>query len=847
MTQASSGGGGGQIPSALGWYQIPNTAMSSICPNYPEIQANQGCAGINRQWGSALADTSRNRMVIWGGGHNGYYGNEVYSINLNNNPINITLLKDASHGSAIANLSSCPDAYSDGNPTPRHTGGGMVYLPAQDAYHTHGWGLPPCGNFGNGMWWFNPNSATWTAKNPSGGPRPDQEGSVATEAFDSVTGNIYRVEANAGALWQYNPAANSWTDLKNLAVCSGTDLEGAIDPGRRLYFCLGSGNFQSYSLNSPYTLKNLTGTNCGGIASQSPVGFEYDTVQKLMIIWSGGNTVFQYNPDTDSCISVTYPGGPPAQLASGTYGRFRYFPALGVFIVVNDYNQNAYSLRLTQGSGGGSTGPNISGITVTSIATTGATVSWTTDVPATTQVEYGTTTAYGSSTTLNASLVTSHSQALTGLAVSTLYHYRVHSKNSGGTESISGDAAFTTSSGSDTTPPTVSITAPSSGATVSGTVSVTANASDNVGVTSVQFQLDGANLGAALTASPYSTSWDTTTASNGTHALTAQARDAAGNVGNATAVSVTVSNSTSTALQDFQNRCAQAGVIVCQGFDDASVFAPATYPASGVYPDGGNSFSHISQDTTVSASGGGSLKFTVPSMAGANNAGYWRQLFAPSLTAGPSSATVFGQNSTFYIQYRQRFSPEYLTNQWPQTGGGTTFWKQQIISSDQSTCGNIELTTVNGNMKGFPQMYSQCGADSLIVALANGDYLLEQGDTSTTGYNCHYQQANNTSTSCFDYPSNTWVTFFYKIQIGTWGQANSTIQAWVSVGGQPYQEWINMPNHILNQDAGLPAYDTVTLLTYMTGRDSSVSAGPTAFTWFDELIVSSNPIAAPNN
>src|SRR5882724_3886433 len=94
----------------------------------------------------------------------------------------------------------------------------------------------------------------------------------------------------------------------------------------------------------------------------------------------------------------------------------------------------------------------------------------------------------------------------------------------------------------DTTPPTVSITAPVSGATVFGTTSVTASASDNVGVVGVQFRLDGSNLGAEDTTAPYSVSWNTTATSNGSHTLTAVARDAAGNVSPVSAVTVTVNN-----------------------------------------------------------------------------------------------------------------------------------------------------------------------------------------------------------------------------------------------------------------------------------------------------------------
>ncbi len=96
----------------------------------------------------------------------------------------------------------------------------------------------------------------------------------------------------------------------------------------------------------------------------------------------------------------------------------------------------------------------------------------------------------------------------------------------------------------DATAPTVSISAPANGATVTGTVPVSANASDNVAVVGVQFLLDGANLGVEDTSSPYSVSWNTATATPGTHALTARARDAAGNTTTSSAINVTVPDTT---------------------------------------------------------------------------------------------------------------------------------------------------------------------------------------------------------------------------------------------------------------------------------------------------------------
>lgn len=94
----------------------------------------------------------------------------------------------------------------------------------------------------------------------------------------------------------------------------------------------------------------------------------------------------------------------------------------------------------------------------------------------------------------------------------------------------------------DTTNPSVSITSPVNGQNISGVVTVLADASDNIGVAGVQFKLDGSNLGSEDTTSPYNTSWNTASTTNGSHTLLAVARDAAGNVSTSTPVAITVSN-----------------------------------------------------------------------------------------------------------------------------------------------------------------------------------------------------------------------------------------------------------------------------------------------------------------
>jgi fibronectin type 3 domain-containing protein len=122
------------------------------------------------------------------------------------------------------------------------------------------------------------------------------------------------------------------------------------------------------------------------------------------------------------------------------------------------------------------------------------------------------------------------------------YYYRVVAEDAAGNASAP-SAEATGESLADTTAPTVDLTAPTAGATVRAIVAVSANAADEAGVASVQFQLDGANLGAEDTSAPYSVNWDTTAADPGSHSLRAIARDAAGNATTSAAVTVTVDNS----------------------------------------------------------------------------------------------------------------------------------------------------------------------------------------------------------------------------------------------------------------------------------------------------------------
>jgi uncharacterized protein (TIGR03118 family) len=102
----------------------------------------------------------------------------------------------------------------------------------------------------------------------------------------------------------------------------------------------------------------------------------------------------------------------------------------------------------------------------------------------------------------------------------------------------------------------VAITAPAAG-TVSGSVPVTASASDNTGISRVDFQLKigtaaATTIGSATTA-PYTITWNTTTVANGAATLTAVAFDAAGNSTTSAGIAVTVNNVAAVTFQQLQD------------------------------------------------------------------------------------------------------------------------------------------------------------------------------------------------------------------------------------------------------------------------------------------------------
>lgn len=134
-------------------------------------------------------------------------------------------------------------------------------------------------------------------------------------------------------------------------------------------------------------------------------------------------------------------------------------------------------------------------------------------------------------------LAKQNSATITGLDSGTAYYFAVTAYNTSGIETAYSTKVYVP----ELVPPTVAITSPAANATVTGSVTVSASASDNVGVTRVEYYVNGA-LAATDTQSPYQFSWDAGSLASGNYTLSAKAYDAAGNVGTSSSVVVNVVN-----------------------------------------------------------------------------------------------------------------------------------------------------------------------------------------------------------------------------------------------------------------------------------------------------------------
>ncbi len=330
------------------WYEIKD---SSIWVQHG-VKAN-----IMSSWSGGVYDSRRERLVIWGGGHLDYDGNELYAFDFNDFKW-VQVTQKTPQEQRVKSV----DVYADGLPSARHTYNGIQYIPTIDRFFSSGGSVWGSGGCLGGTWLYDfdavPAESGWQNL------ADDRGGCAMTSAYDPVTGHVWYT--SGGNLFEFDPLnlASPWTKRRSNNVQADMYMTAAIDPDRRKLVMLGGTKWGSntpktavYDISNP---EDVTGgiVNTSGateIEDSDAAGFEFDPVSDRFVAWKGGEQVYTLAADTltwsrmaPAVTNIVTPSMPEER---GTYGRFRYMPSKNLFVVVNDMEQNVFVYKLSGGAG----------------------------------------------------------------------------------------------------------------------------------------------------------------------------------------------------------------------------------------------------------------------------------------------------------------------------------------------------------------------------------------------------------------------------------------------------------------------------------------------------------------
>jgi len=358
---SADAGDGNALCPRPGWCELPGTHLQSVCPpktssfDYPFY-----CKSVVRSPNSGAADILRNRLLIWGAFPTYYYGNEMYALDLATQQL--TRLDDPSPlidpGATV-----CPPMTMDGKPTARLTWDAVTQIDETDELFAFGGDLACPGVPGEGLdtWTRDFGTMEWSQKLPGGtgaGPPTAYEYALADSDRQSQTVFVH----TRHALWAYHYDSNTYQHLIDNEITYA--MTGRVDPKRRLFVAMGSkgyppGGLKVYDISAPdkeVVVYDWTdqATGCDALLASPAPGLAWDPRVERLVGWPDfGNTVYLFDPDTKSCEARTFEGGPPnshhsgdMDSSNGTRGRWRYFPQLDLFAVVNDWDIDAFVLRL---------------------------------------------------------------------------------------------------------------------------------------------------------------------------------------------------------------------------------------------------------------------------------------------------------------------------------------------------------------------------------------------------------------------------------------------------------------------------------------------------------------------
>jgi hypothetical protein len=331
------------------WYEIQNSPLNALnpCPAHNcEYTAVSGLISIMRAWSGGAYDWVNEKLIIHGGGHTDYAGNEIYAFDLQ-------YLQWERLINPSTNIHANELWFPDSTPNSSHTYDNVEYVPQINCFCVFGNGSRWSNGFsGPSVACFDMNSYTWIHKADIPSPGSAIGGK---SAYDPVSQSVWRHgAANMGFMQYYDPQQDTFVNhgYQGYEPTGWISYQstGEIDPLRRLFITVGGGEVMAWDLTanpSPGIIMPTTGDST--MVTAGNPGLVYDPIGKKLVAWHGGENV--YVLDTSWHWTKILPASsntiiPGSSALNGTYGRFRYIASQNLYIAVNKYNENVYFYRL---------------------------------------------------------------------------------------------------------------------------------------------------------------------------------------------------------------------------------------------------------------------------------------------------------------------------------------------------------------------------------------------------------------------------------------------------------------------------------------------------------------------
>jgi hypothetical protein len=321
------------------WMEVPKSSLKTVIADaktFPKIQGNSGPRSVIIAWCGAALDSKRNRLVLWGGGHGDYYGNELYAFDINKQAWE--RLTDPFPTPVMDK-----EINADGSPNSRHTYNGLAYIDHADRFFGQGGSLAGVGFAKcDQSWTFNFAEKKWENRKPTGDLPGGGIGQCC--AYDPQSKKVYY--GNDKGLFAYDYDANKWSKWSGENFYYQTL---AVDIKRGLLIGAGNKTLFAYDLKQAGSKRQDWKTQgAEELVQAGNPGLDYDPVADKLVGWHKGK-VYILDIEKKAWTVKDAPAGPKESI-NGTYGRWRYLPAVNAFILVADWDK-VYFYKHTSGAG----------------------------------------------------------------------------------------------------------------------------------------------------------------------------------------------------------------------------------------------------------------------------------------------------------------------------------------------------------------------------------------------------------------------------------------------------------------------------------------------------------------